>query len=65
VTIADDGIGFDQKKTGFESNRHNGFGLFSVRERLVHLGGRFGITSEPGKGTCVTIEVPLAREKES
>lgn len=58
VTVEDDGIGFDVSKTG-SSDREGGFGLFSVRERLDHIGGRVNIVSRPGRGTRVTLIAPV------
>jgi len=40
-----------------------GFGLFSIKERLQHLGGRFEIVSEPGQGTQVSLIVPLEQHR--
>lgn len=53
VTVTDDGCGFERSVVG------DGFGLFNVRERLKPLGGKMTIDSEPGKGSCVGIGVPL------
>lgn len=40
------------------------FGLFSIRERMKGLGGKFDIRSAPGRGTTVTLALPLPeREK--
>ena len=39
-----------------------GFGLFSIRERLEHLGGSFDIDSQPGKGTRARLRCPLRAE---
>jgi glucose-6-phosphate-specific signal transduction histidine kinase len=36
----------------------SGFGLFSIQERLKHLGGNLTIESGPGKGTRVVMSVP-------
>ena len=58
VVVSDDGIGFDVNACGIDAT-NGGFGLFSIRERLKHLGGGITIDSEPGKGTCVTVSVPL------
>jgi PAS domain-containing protein len=37
-----------------------GVGLRSMRERTEMLGGRFQISSHPGRGTAVELRVPLA-----
>jgi len=58
ITVEDDGVGFslpDDKILG----KNNGYGLFSIRERLRHLGGSFKIESELGCGTRVTLVAPL------
>ena len=65
IDIADDGIGFEPAQ-----RRGGGFGLFSIRERLQHLGGGLGIESRPGHGTrCrIWVSVPTGThdgEKES
>jgi signal transduction histidine kinase len=39
----------------------NGFGLFSIRERLSHLGGHLDVVSTLGQGTKVTVDVPLTQ----
>jgi PAS domain S-box-containing protein len=59
IRIEDNGIGFDAEDIGFRSGAEGGFGLFSIRERLNHLGGRFDLQSRPGKGTRVILSVPL------
>lgn len=53
ICVADDGRGFDP------SAQTNGYGLFSIRERLESLGGNMRIESEPGKGTRVILTAPL------
>lgn len=53
--VEDDGVGFVPESPG----RGGGFGLFSIRERLFHLGARFEIRSSPGKGTAVVLRAPL------
>lgn len=60
ISVLDDGIGFDipSSETTF-LRRNRGFGLFSTRERLEHLGGKFTVVSKPGHGTLVSLEAPL------
>jgi signal transduction histidine kinase len=53
VVVEDEGKGF-VPENGLES----GLGLTSVRKRIEELGGNVKITSQPGVGTRVTIEVP-------
>lgn len=59
ITVEDDGMGFDDSEAGFHKHRYGGFGLFSIRERLDHLGGRMELESRPGCGTTVSLVVPL------
>ena len=33
--------------------------MFKIRERMDHFGGRFDVASEVGRGTQVTLLVPL------
>jgi signal transduction histidine kinase len=53
LTVLDDGQGFD-------SAHVRGLGLLGMEERVTHLGGRFHLQSEPGRGTELRIEIPLA-----
>jgi len=61
VRVEDDGIGFEPAE--LSSARGSAFGLFSIRERLEHLGGRFEIDSAPGRGCGITMLAPLKRDK--
>lgn len=58
ATVSDDGQGFDQAKVG--RGTQSGLGLFSMKERVALLGGTLAIESQPGKGTRVTAELPVA-----
>lgn len=60
VVVEDDGIGFDAASLGCVPSAAGGFGLFSIRERIGHLGGRVEVVSSPGKGTRVQLAVPSA-----
>lgn len=62
VSVTDYGIGFDPVTAGKMVSREGGFGLFSIRERFLWAGGQMTIVSERGKGTTVTIEVPVSDE---
>ena len=56
MTIADDGRGFDVAEA---ERRRPGMGLFTMRERVSLIDGRFEISSRPSAGTRVRIEVPF------
>ena len=59
ITIRDEGIGFDVARLAEQAGtRQVGWGLFSIRERVTLLGGRFEIESAPGSGTCFRLQVP-------
>ena len=62
IGVEDDGVGFDTSEIGYSTN---GFGLFSIRERLDYLGGHLEVRSEPGRGTLVTLVAPLKSEKQT
>jgi signal transduction histidine kinase len=52
LVVQDDGRGFDAGRT-------RGLGLLGMRERVARLRGSFDIDSSPGKGTRVTVTLPL------
>jgi signal transduction histidine kinase len=54
VVVGDDGVGLGQST----ASRPNGFGLFHLRERLEHRGGRLDVASKPGEGTRTTMTIP-------
>jgi signal transduction histidine kinase len=56
MEVRDDGRGFDPAAVGPEH-----FGLRSMQGRVADLGGRLEITSAPGHGTVVRVEVPARR----
>jgi signal transduction histidine kinase len=56
VTVEDKGTGF---ALGKKSSDTAGFGLATLRERIVYIGGSFQIQTEPVRGTTATIQVPL------
>jgi signal transduction histidine kinase len=52
LSVRDDGVG------GAEYGR--GSGLVGLKDRVEALGGRIALQSEPGLGTAVSVELPLA-----
>lgn len=65
ITISDQGIGFDPARLDDRSQGGQGWGLFSIRERLTLLGGRCEIESAPGEGTRVQLVAPRGNPKTS
>ena len=59
--IEDDGKGFDVSKLTRVDPSGRGAGLFTIKERVSLVGGRCRVDSRPGRGTKVTVKVPLAR----
>jgi signal transduction histidine kinase len=62
IAVQDDGIGFDVSQIDYNTDETKGFGLFSIRDRLSHLGGHLDIESQPGRGTRVTLVSPLRHD---
>ena len=59
--VTDDGMGFDLVKAA----RHKkSVGLLSMRERAELIGGSLQIQSTPGKGTAVTLLLPVEKKGE-
>ena len=62
VTITDNGHGFDINTTDIESEDGH-IGIRSMRERTKIMNGSLSIESEPGKGTVVTLIVPIGKSE--
>ncbi|BAZ52187.1 integral membrane sensor signal transduction histidine kinase [Nostoc sp. NIES-4103] len=57
LMIQDNGKGFNLKQNT------TGFGLQSMRDRTLALGGEFNIHSAPGSGCQIIVDIPLPRLK--
>ena len=64
IQVQDDGVGFDWAEFRSRKDLKSGFGLFSVRERIEYFGGSFQLDSELGRGTRVTLLVPIELDSE-
>jgi two-component system, NarL family, sensor kinase len=53
IMIEDNGVGFDVSRVS------EGIGLKNIESRIAYLNGTVHFDSRPGKGTTVTIDVPL------
>jgi PAS domain S-box-containing protein len=63
LIVEDNGVGFAAEKLNAGSGKIEGFGLFSIRERLNYFGGRMEIESAPGEVTRVTLSLPLQQDQ--
>lgn len=55
LCIRDNGCGFDASAV----RKQAGFGLLSMRERVLSMGGQVCIDTAPGKGTTIRINIPV------
>jgi signal transduction histidine kinase len=69
ITIEDDGCGMDQEFVRtrlfrpFDTTKGSkgmGIGAYQARTFVVDSGGTLDVASQPGRGTCITIRLPLA-----
>jgi len=56
ITVSDRGCGFDVSH--LKDDHSDRFGLLSIRERMIALGGGFDLQSVPGKGTVASLRLP-------
>ncbi|MFH1485800.1 MAG: PAS domain S-box protein, partial [Chloroflexota bacterium] len=59
LTVSDNGKGFDARQTLGDLPRYGKLGLAGMEERARLLGGTLSIESEPGKGTTLSVELPV------
>ena len=66
LEIQDDGVGFDVGAVTSSYDRRGSLGMVNMRERTELVNGAIKLESAPGRGTKITILIPLsdeAREK--
>lgn len=59
IVIDDDGKGFDPSKIKKVKNADGGMGMTFMKERIKYIEGRLFLNSELGKGTRVTLNIPI------
>lgn len=62
IEVADDGVGISERPASALKRTGSGIGMQNVRERLEVLYGdqaHFTVVSNPGRGTLVSIEIPV------
>jgi signal transduction histidine kinase len=57
LSVADDGAGLDPERVA-DGDLHTGFGLVSMNERAIQLGGNLRVTARAGGGTEVEAAIP-------
>jgi len=59
LQIRDNGVGFDP------SDKVRTYGLLGIKERALMIGGEAGIESAPGRGTQVSLRIPILSDTQS
>jgi signal transduction histidine kinase len=70
LSVQDDGLGFEKQPAEPRADGdmileggwvipEGHFGLLGIQERAAQLGGRLQVTSAPGQGTILRVEIPL------
>jgi len=57
LSIRDNGVGFDPLQV---SQMRGRLGVLSMKERVRLVGGTLDVTTAPGRGTHIEVDVPLA-----
>jgi signal transduction histidine kinase len=57
--IQDDGIGFDIQSVNANYSSRGSLGMVNMRERAERIDGSLKVESAPGRGTTITLVVPL------
>lgn len=60
LEIVDDGVGFSVPSSFAELVRSGNLGLMGIQERVWAAGGKLNVESKIGKGTVITIHLPLS-----
>ncbi len=58
LRIKDNGKGFDKQEVA----KKNTLGMLGMKERCEMMGGHYSIESNPGKGTTITVTMPLTEK---
>jgi signal transduction histidine kinase len=62
LEIEDDGIGFDVESVNQAYDKRSSLGMVNLRERTELVNGLLNIRSAPGKGTTISVYIPLTEE---
>jgi signal transduction histidine kinase len=61
--VEDDGCGFDVSSVQARYDERGSLGMINLNERTELLGGKIRIESAPGRGTRITVIVPIKKAK--
>ncbi len=64
LQVSDDGVGFDPAPV-LGSGGRAGWGLVGIQERVQLAGGELHLTSVPGGGTTLIVQIPLSGGEEA
>jgi signal transduction histidine kinase len=65
LSVQDDGSGFDvHEALSLSSGRRHAWGLLGMQERVALVNGSCQITSRPGVGTTIQVDIPIDRVAE-
>ncbi len=72
IRITDNGVGIDEADIGSifqifassKGSRGTGLGLPVSRKIIAEHGGTISVSSQPGQGSCFTIELPMTRKSD-
>ncbi|MEM7330846.1 MAG: histidine kinase [Chloroflexota bacterium] len=59
AVVQDNGVGFDVQDVNQDYSSRGSLGMVNMRERAERIDGSLKLQSAPGKGTAVTLVVPL------
>ncbi len=57
--VADNGKGFDVEAMQSRYSKGSSFGMINMNDRAEHIGGTLDLKSAPGKGTTITVKIPI------
>jgi len=64
LEIRDNGVGFEVGNPA-ERSPNDGIGMMGMRERAEHLNGKLDVRSVAGKGTTISVRIPLKQAPDS
>lgn len=63
--VADSGKGFDVEAMQSRYSKGSSFGMINMNDRAEHIGGTLDLKSAPGKGTVITVRIPVQADSAS